>query len=434
MGGCITVESGRGQGSTFSFSVHLQVSERQHQAVSMSSLRSLRRLLVEDNQTNRQILAQTLDRWQMKVFTAASADEAMRLLKQHHERDQIFDVVVTDVNMPDTDGITLCQHIRSEYDDLPVMALTSGDRPDEVKQLRKLNVRSRLLKPVRQSDLRAALAISIKSQEPSDDGSQDAAIKEIPPSKILLAEDGLANQKLAVGLLTKWGHEVTVANNGREAVEKLADGNFDIVLMDVQMPEMDGLEATRTIRLSEAGSSRHVPIIALTARAMKGDREKCLEAGMDDYVSKPIHKKELNHAMALAIHQNVSGRQAEVATYPGGSKLSECPDWSAAIKDVGGSRDLMLDVIKVFEQQYPQLLGQLETALEQGDAEAVYRVGSILKSTLRTFHAPTLQKWAACVEEAGRQGRLKDAAHLTVGLKHTLDGLIEQIDKFKKQA
>jgi CheY-like chemotaxis protein len=246
----------------------------------------------------------------------------------------------------------------------------------------------------------------------------------------LLAEDGIANQKLAVGLLTKWGHKVAVANNGREAVEALGRDSFDVVLMDVQMPELDGLEATRQIRADEVGTSRHIPIIALTARAMKGDREKCLAAGCDEYVSKPINKRELYIAMATVISAQASSDGEPDDDVPN-LEIAR-PDWDAALDEVGESEDLLLNVVAAFQRECPKLMSELDEAINTGDAATVKRVGHTLKGTVRIFHVPQVQEWARRMEEAGEQGRMQDARQLMRGMSDVFSALMNELGEYRE--
>jgi CheY-like chemotaxis protein len=198
--------------------------------------------------------------------------------------------------MPGQDGMTLVRRIReqSALSSILIIMLTSADRPEDIVQFRELGISQYLVKPVKQSELFDAI-VDILGVAAGDEtvGASTPPVETIPPLNVLLAEDSLTNQKLARGLLEKWGHSVTIANNGREAVEAVQAAPFDIVLMDVQMPEMDGLQATKAIRLLEQPTGRHLPIVAMTAHAMADDREQCLAAGMDAYVPKPIRRDEL---------------------------------------------------------------------------------------------------------------------------------------------
>jgi CheY-like chemotaxis protein len=231
----------------------------------------------------------------------ASAREAIDELRNAHGERRAYPMVITDANMPDMDGFELASRVKQDADlrSTVIMMLTSGDRSEDVSRCKQAGVVAYLLKPVKQSELFNVIVSSLgapASQAGQDEGPQTVATQpstSLPSLRILLAEDSLFNQKLALGLLGKRGHEVVVANDGKEAVEACRTQDFDLVLMDVQMPEMDGFEATAAIRAREQRTGAHLPIIAMTAHAMKGDREKCLEAGMDSYVAKPIHASEL---------------------------------------------------------------------------------------------------------------------------------------------
>jgi CheY-like chemotaxis protein len=209
-----------------------------------------------------------------------------------------FRLVLSDTHMPEMDGFALAEQIDQDpkISGTVVIMLTSGDRPEDVALCEQRGIAAYLLKPVKQSELFDAIVLTLgvtaEEEEPVT-ASMVLAPTILNPLQILLAEDSLVNQKLAVALLERRGHTVTVASNGREAIAALESRPFDLVLMDVQMPEMDGLEATAMIRAREKQTGVHVPIVAMTAHALKGDRERCLAAGMDDYVSKPIRVREL---------------------------------------------------------------------------------------------------------------------------------------------
>jgi CheY-like chemotaxis protein len=260
-------------------------------------------LVVDDNFTNRRILTEVLWRWGMKPMSAANGLEAMSLIRRAFEAKDPFGLIITDVHMPEMDGFELAEKLKqSPYGAGPILLmLTSGERPGDIARSRNAGASNYLLKPVRREELRDAIARALGKQSASDEnvGSKGA----LPPStprplpvssaRILLAEDNLVNQRVVLRVLEKVGHKVVVVGNGADAVETLKRQAFDLVLMDVQMPVMDGIEATKTIRQSEALTKAHIPIIALTAHAMKGDQERCIAAGMDGYLSKPIRAADL---------------------------------------------------------------------------------------------------------------------------------------------
>ena len=305
MGGRIEVESTVGKGSIFSFTARFGIAAeapRAQPAAGAARLTELPVLVVDDNATNRLILQEMLENHRMRPRVAAGAAEALRLLRQARAAGRPFPLLLTDVNMPEVDGFTLVEQVRQDAQlrDAVVIVLTSGDRPGDRARCAQLGVAAHLMKPIKQSELMDAivLALGVTSAEP-EQPRVDEARPAVPPLRILLAEDAYANQVLALGLLGKRGHTVTVAGNGKEALARLEAQPFDVVLMDVQMPEMDGLEATRLIRQREAEGKltaqprSPLPIIAMTAHAMKGDRERCLAAGMDSYVAKPVRQAEL---------------------------------------------------------------------------------------------------------------------------------------------
>jgi two-component system, sensor histidine kinase and response regulator len=303
MHGKIWVESVPRQGSCFHFSATFPVAAHaaSYRAEDNALTAGVPILIVDDNFTNRRVLAEMLWRWHMRPTAAASAQEALSLMRSATGRGQSFRLIVTDVHMPGMDGFELAEQIKasSNLADTLILMLTSGEQRGDLARCRELGVSLYLTKPVRQAELRAAILRALSGQTGVAGGTTAGPRQSIrtaaavAPLRILLAEDNRVNQRLAVAILEKAGHRVTIANNGTEAVDRWSAQAFDLILMDVQMPEIDGLEATAMIRADEKRTAEHVPIIALTAHAMKGDLERCLAAGMDAYLSKPIDAREL---------------------------------------------------------------------------------------------------------------------------------------------
>jgi PAS domain S-box-containing protein len=309
MGGKIWVESEVGRGSQFHFTARLGLTDAKEIKIGSIAppeiLRGARVLIVDDNRTNRRILEGMLSRWEMISVSVEDGQLALDALSGARKADQPFSLVLTDMHMPKMDGFTLVEHIRMrpELATATIMMLTSAGHRGDAARCQELGVAAYLLKPIRQSELREAIArvlgvhvqngaIPLITRYSLHDGREPGSAL-----RILLAEDNVVNQRLAVRLLEKRGHHVEVAGNGAEALAAMEKHAFDLVFMDVQMPEMDGLEATAAIRAKEKVTGKHQPIIALTAHAMKGDREKCIAGGMDGYLTKPIRPQELDDVL-----------------------------------------------------------------------------------------------------------------------------------------
>jgi signal transduction histidine kinase/DNA-binding response OmpR family regulator len=301
MDGRIWADSKDGEGSTFHFTARFKSAigwPGDVPEVTPEALRGTRVLIVDDNSTNRLILEEMTRNWEMQPAAVGSARAAIDALREAREAGTPVQLVLSDVNMPEVDGLTMTEWIRQDpkLADTTIIVLTSGAHPGDPKRCDELEIAAYLMKPVKQSELFDAIGMSLGAadrENERDEASEERRSSVLPPLRVLLAEDSLVNQRLAVGLLEKHGHSVVVAVNGKDAIAALAAQDFDVVLMDVEMPEMDGLEATAVIRVTEKQTDKHVPIIAMTAHAMKGDRERCLDAGMDDYVSKPIRVQKL---------------------------------------------------------------------------------------------------------------------------------------------
>ena len=298
MEGRIWVESELGNGSRFLFELPLTIDQTQQtmkRRESLVSIQGVRVLVVDDNATNRRILKDMLTNWGMNPVTSSGGPQALQLLEDAIEEDDAFKLLISDMNMPELDGLMLAKAVleRQLLDPACMILLTSGVRPNDSQKLHSLGITQHLIKPAKQSEMYDAVISSLNTlgiATPAPLIEPETAVASSAKSnlQILLAEDNLVNQKLALGILGNLGHSVSVARNGLEALEKLEQSQFDLVLMDVQMPEMDGLVATQELRRRELQTNTHVPVVAMTAHAMKGDRERCLEAGMDDYLGKPI--------------------------------------------------------------------------------------------------------------------------------------------------
>jgi PAS domain S-box-containing protein len=400
MGGEIAIQSVPGQGSTFQFAVPLEVGDpRMANALAGggSRLIGLRVLVVDDNAVNRQILETQLTRWRMKPLAVSGGQAALEALAAAAHDHDPFGLVLLDAQMPDLDGFAVAGEIgtRPELAGSTIMMLSSGGHYGDASRCRDLGVSAYLIKPVKQSDLYDAISRLV-------DGAVAARL-EVPveaaaarPLKVLLAEDNVVNQRVAVGLLSKRGHEVTVAGNGREALAALETGRFDVVLMDVQMPEMGGLEAAVAIRERERQQGGHVPIVAMTAHAMAGDRERCLAAGMDGYLAKPIDPL----ALFAAIEKGTAMPDS----------LPSPVDRAALLARLGGDEDLMRDVARLFLEDCQERLEAIKSAIDQRDADRLRREAHTLKGAAANLSADELTEAARVLESMGAAKVLEGTA------------------------
>ncbi len=397
MDGNIWVESEVGRGSEFHFTARFgnasaelipSISE-----IHPPVLRGLRVLIVDDNATSRRILMEMLTNWGMQPQAVSTVAAGLAELERSHALGTPYALILTDSNMPDEDGFELARQIQNRRGlcGSLIMMLTSADRNDDQTRCQELSISAYLIKPVKQSELLDAIvqAVGTTTQLAGSAVSPTAPSRTAEKSKsILLAEDSLINQKLAIGLLERWGHRVTVANNGVEAVSLSGSGTFDLILMDVQMPELDGLDATRSIRLREQQSGGHLPIIAMTAHAMKGDRELCLAAGMDGYLMKPIRAEQLFRQiedLAGGISANARQPEASAVLSQVAEEQASLVDWNVAIKAVNKDQELLRQVVDAFLSEGPQLLETMRVSFTAADSKRFQRAAHTLKSALRTF-------------------------------------------------
>ena len=425
MGGRIWVDSEPGRGSKFQFTAQFHSTDRTagKSSIVVRSLVGLKVLVVDDNQTNRLILQEMLASWDMQPVTLSDAATALKELRLAQSRGQPFRLVLTDVHMPDVDGFELTSRIKSD-DNLSspvILMLTSGDSPGDIERCRQVGGAGYLMKPVKQSELFDAIVAAVnQAEEELDALASTTEIKQDSgrPLRILLAEDSYVNQRLAVGVLSGWGHDVTVATNGREAVDAVARDHFDLVLMDVQMPDLDGFQATAEIRARESQSGGHVPIVAMTAHAMKGDREQCLAAGMDGYVSKPIRQPELQAAIAEVLRQPSSPPEA---TSAGSAVEMAALDWNHALEAAGGNEKLMIEVLSAFVEEAPRQYEGVLKSLSTCDAALLMRSAHTLKGMLQLFGETRASELAQQIERCGKAADFAGAATLQEPLRAELD-------------
>ena len=433
MGGQIWVESTLGHGSTFHFTGRFGVSDAgpdEPPAVEPAVVRDTHVLIVDDNATNRRILEEMTSKLGMIPATASGAEEALSLMRKAQEAGTPYRLVLSDANMPELDGFSMADRIKqdAELDGTVIMMLTSGDYPGDIARCEKLGVAAYLLKPIKQSELFDAIAMALGITSAEDHDLKTPATgkpSQTGPLRVLLAEDSLVNQKLAVTLLERWGHSVQVVSTGKETVAAVRSDRFDLVLMDVEMPEMDGLDATAEIRTGERQSGGHVPIIAMTAHAMKGDRERCLDAGMDDYVSKPIRAQRLLDS----IESVVAGAkpQAETPPQPTASEAmpphSDILNWDEALDAMRGDQNLLKAVIKAFLEESPKLMDQIRTAVASGDTDTLRRAAHTFKGSVNYLSAADAFDKARQLEEMALDGNLAHAEETLAVLENEFSRL-----------
>ncbi|MFO0871810.1 MAG: response regulator [Pirellulales bacterium] len=424
-GGRIWVDSELGRGSHFHFTLPLEIGTTLGgQKLDPQRLQGLTVLVVDDNSTNRRILDEVLRHWGLRTQLAAGAREALQWLQQQFAVAAPPALCITDVHMPEMDGIMLVEQVRQlpGGETLPVIALTSGDRSPDTERYRRAGILRQLLKPVKRAELLDAILSELEGASREPAATSPGVPPPLGPLKILLAEDGLANQRLAVGLLEKWGHTVVVAGDGREAVAAFQREPFDLILMDVQMPELDGFEATAWIRDLERQRGGHIPIIAMTARAMRGDRELCLGHGMDGYVSKPVRRQVLYEAIAPFF----SDRPA-AASMDHSPETTAHVDWDVALAHVEGDPELLREVIRTFLAESPRLLQQLDEALQRQETTVAERLAHTLKGSLKLFGQTRAVAAATHLEALAREGNLSAAFQARPELASALDCLTAEL-------
>jgi len=388
MEGNIWVESEVHRGSVFHFTARYRRTSAENVATATTIhppiLQGLRVLIVDDNATNRRILTEMLTNWAMQPLSVAGVADAIDELERMSHAGTPYALILTDSNMPVQDGFALAQKVQTNRAlcGSMIMMLTSADRPEDLARCQQYGISAYLIKPIKQSELLDAIVLAVGASSPlAASATATSSTKQTAqPKSILLAEDSLINQKLAIGLLERWGHRVTVANDGEEAVRLSAEQPFDLILMDVQMPSLDGLDATRVIRSRERETGRHVPIVAMTAHAMKGDRERCLEVGMDGYLMKPIRAEQLFRQI-----EEISGSTPAVEPSAVTVASSSLVDWTLAGQAVNGDQELLDQVLAAFLEEGPQLVETMNATRASGEWKRFQRAAHTLKSALRTF-------------------------------------------------
>jgi len=420
MGGRVWLESEQGTGTCFHATVHLGIQNvplaKMRPEIDVRDLAGVSVLVVDDNETNRQILQEILTSWHMVPTLASSGQEALVEMRRGEQAGKPYELVLLDVCMPGMSGFDVAGSIKEDADlaKATVMMLSSAGRRGDAARCEKMGVEAYLCKPIVRSDLQEAVLIALGARKHGNKSQLITchSLREGRSLDILLAEDNTINQEFAVSLLSKHGHKVTVAANGKQAVRAVDEKHFDLVLMDVQMPEMDGLTATEVIREKEAATGRHTPIVAMTAHAMKGDKQRCIAAGMDGYISKPIQRTEL---FATIRECTGVGRDGQGQGPPARSSSPQPGqatfDKAAAMDHVEGDKALLKKLAQTMVASMPDMLAALRLAVGEGDGDAIARAAHKIKGAAGVICAGKAAELARRVEQSGRQGDLSDAQH-----------------------
>lgn len=434
--GSASVPGHHGRGSVFHFTIPF-LRQRPRPSVfrlKRHDLKGLRTLVVDDNATNRLLLTELLTNWGLTPISVVDAKEAMAAAEKAYHEGVPFKLALLDMQMPEIDGFTLAEMIKQTAwgEELKMIMISSIDQRGESTRSKELGISAYLSKPVKQSELLDTLltTMGLQDEEARDTGSISPHREEGKrPLHILLVEDNEVNQALAINLLKSKGHRVTLATNGREALEAVQAEAFHLVFMDIQMPEMDGLEATRAIR-NLSGPEGKVPIIAMTAHAMKGDQERCLKAGMDDYVSKPIKPDTLFTVMEAVIEDPMRKKPA-----PASLPVEEEPeepqnfDLTRAMATVLNDASIFREIVGIFLEEYPEQLAKIWRGIQDHDGTALERAAHSLKGSVGNFGADKAYTAAHHLETMGREGRLETAAEEYMILQQTLEAMTQELTR-----
>ncbi len=429
MGGRIWVESEIGRGSSFHFMVNFEISpnNRRIALADFETLKSKRVLIVDDNFTNRKILEETLKNWHMQTAAAAGATAAFKLINESIKDGNIFDIMLLDVNMPEMDGWEFAERVRKikELKSVKIIIMPSAGLRGDIEQSVKLGISAYLIKPVVVSELEEAILMILDETQGGTHKliTQHSIRENKQRLNILLAEDEIVNQKIASKILEMHGHSVTIAGDGITAVEKYMSGAFDMILMDVQMPEMDGTEATVKIRQHEKETGKHIPIVAMTALAMKGDRDKCFECGMDEYISKPIEMEELFKTINK-IFANLNTDKSLINLNH--EKYSrDAFDEKLFLTSQKNDTGFAVELVNLFLDNVPSYVKDIKSAIEAYDAIALKKAAHILKGSVKNFHAANASEAVQAIE-------LLAVSENFGGASEAFNRLENEIEKLKK--
>src|SRR5712692_7929298 len=433
MKGEIELESTPGKGSSFTFNVPFLIGTAAAHVLPLAAhpaTENERALVVDDNEINRILLMRVLPQWGLHTTSAANGVEALELFRRSMEEGTPFSVVLLDQNMPGMDGYEVAERIRrfAKKDQPMIVILSSAPGSVDAARLKKLGIERSLIKPLRRATLLEAIRHGLKLPTPSEKTpAHGAEMGKASGLRVLLVEDNRVNQKLALRLLEKMGHQVTLAINGSEAIELLKPNSFDLVLMDIQMPVMGGVEATQKIRDAERESGGHIPIVAMTAHAMAGDAEKYLSNGMDGYVSKPVRagflRAEIDRLARPALADTPRPTHKGEKHMP--NATIDLPELLARVEN---DRELMRELLLIFKEEFPRHLQALRQAVDSLDGERVAAEAHTLKGMLSNLAASPAAGAAARLEQLGRSREVSEFREACASFENISKELLLQLD------
>jgi two-component system, sensor histidine kinase and response regulator len=423
MRGRIELRSESGKGSEFFFNLTLPLEKAMRVQPGSRQLDHLKVLIVDDNTTNLEILTHQLTAWHCQISLAQSVQQAMTLLVQAHTVGSPFTMVLTDMMMPDEDGLGLVSRLQADpaLAPIPIIILSSAGHSGATQECMLAQNCQQLTKPVRQSDLYNAMVHGLRQPLPLPGASSTTGELQFRlQGRVLLAEDNQVNQEVALAMLQNLGLGYEVVTNGADALEILQKQSFDLILMDCQMPIMDGFQATVAIRQQEQQGSQHIPIVALTANAISGDRERCLACGMDDYLSKPFTQEQLANLLAQWLPSHSAVIQTD--TTPVRTETAPLPPQELDLRAIENLRTLraglLVKVLAAWLQESPGLLTQMQQAVREQDSALLLRAAHSLKNSAANLGARALSQLCLQIEQQARQGITQGLQNLMVEIEY----------------